>query len=180
MWVFEKQTMPKKKRTKKPPPRPAAASSPPDLPTCTMAELAQLMDAVPQAVEKDKRDVAAKRNEVGLYEEPRDQVPVLWDIIRLYERIVRDVSMAGDIALEQTRRYDMQAKIFEKKSDELAVLFSTFRAEVDENHEEVVRTLRREDVPSDVKEQLKTLKVDNENYKKVVARLKEHIKRNRM
>ena len=170
--------MPKKKKAKKT--SAPVAAPPPDLPTCTMSDLAQLMDAVPQTVEKDKRDVAAKRNEVGLYEEPRDQVPVLWDIIHLYERIVRNVSMAGDIALEQTRRYDMQAKIFEKKSDELAVLFSTFRAKVDENHEEVVRTLHREDVPGDVKEQLKTLKVDNENYKKVVARLKEHIKKNRM
>lgn len=94
----------------------------------------------------------------------------------MYERIVQKISTAGDISLEQTRRSDAQAKMLEKKSDELALLFSTFRAEVDKGHSEVVETLKREDVPNEVKEQLKTLKVDNENYKKVVARMREQIK----
>jgi hypothetical protein len=156
--------MPKKKKKKTQPLK--------DIARCTEAELNALTDGVPERVAIAKGEVDAKRNEVMLYDTAEEQVPVLWEIIALQEDVVQKVSTAGEILLEQSRRYHLVAVTMEKKADELTATFKSFRKELDKSHSVVEEVLARDDIPDDVKEYIKMAKIALECHKKIAHALR--------
>lgn len=144
-----------------------------DLKDCSFQQLENVVNGLPEQVRRRKEEIAARHHACDLFTgQPEDQVSVLKDIVKEYETLVQELKLAGDIALEQTKRHKWQAEKFEKKADDLALLFQDFRLEVDKSHIEATKSLLRDDVPIEVKDQLRTLIADNKNLNYQLDKLK--------